>query len=214
MAAKREQVIWPHLCDLCSDLEESYSLTAILSAGLLVFFQMTGDRREAAIKAARRFRIPETAATEDLDFATASPQVKNAIIACSVLSDAEKTAVDLQLAAIGELLTVDFVSDSPATRGRKELARTMYEQARKADATVPLDVAIEQVRAANTQYELLSPEKQKWLDDFRAEAIASQRPDTAADRIVADAHRKSAKKKAGRKGTGARKSAKSSRSAG
>ena len=146
MAAKREQVIWPHLWTLCSELEESYSLTAILSAGLLAFSQMTGDEREPAIKAARRYREPV-----------------------------------------------------PGTKEAED---------------IPLDVAIDRVCIAATQYQLLSPERQKWLDDFRAEAIAAQRLGTPADRIVADAHRKSAKKKAARKGKTSRKSAKSPRSAG
>ena len=84
----------------------------------------------------------------------------------------------------------------------------------KDDDAVPLDVAIARIRTASTQYELLSPENQKWLDDFRVEAIVAQRLDTPADRIVADAHRKSAKKKAAHKGTASRKSAKSPRSAG
>lgn len=88
------------------------------------------------------------------------------------------------------------------------------EHREKADDAVPLDVAIEQIRIANTQYELLSAENQKWLDDFRAEAIASQRPDTPADHIVADAHRKTAKRKASHKGTASHKPAKSPRSAG
>ena len=146
MAAKREQVIWPHLWHLCSGLEETYSLTAILSAGLLAFSQMTGDEREPAIKAARRYRQPVPGGEE-------------------------------------------------------------------AEA-IPLDVAIERVRTAATQYKLLSPEGQKWLDDLRAEAITARRLDTPADRIVADAHRKSAKRKAGRKETASRKPAKSPRSAG
>jgi hypothetical protein len=115
---------------------------------------------------------------------------------------------------------------STFARGFRSVQRIMYDHHLKEQ----LDVVDDKNTAAHasktqksksrrrhtapTQYRLLSPEEQKWLDDLRADAIAAQRPDTPADRIVADAHRKSAKKKAARKGTASHKSAKSSRSAG
>ena len=111
-------------------------------------------------------------------------------------------------------------------RGRGSVMRIMYDHHLKEQLNVLDDqnaVAREskvkkgksgRAPTAATQYRLLSPAEQTWLDALRAEAIASQRPDTAADRRVADAHRKAAKKKAARKGTASRKSAKSPRSAG
>lgn len=115
---------------------------------------------------------------------------------------------------------------SRLARGRRSVMRIMYDHYLKEQLDAVDDQNADareskvkkgkpgRVRNAGTQYRLLSPEEQKWLDALRAEAIAAQQLVRPADRIVADAHRKSAKKKAARKGKTSRKSAKSPRSAG
>ena len=49
MGAKREQVLWKGVWDICARLEKSYSLKAILSAGVLVLSKLTSDEREKAV---------------------------------------------------------------------------------------------------------------------------------------------------------------------
>ena len=55
MAAKREQILWPNLWDLSKDLEDTYSLKGIMSAGLLIFSRLTADQREEMVKAAKNY---------------------------------------------------------------------------------------------------------------------------------------------------------------
>ena len=54
MAAKREQVLWENVWPVAKRLEASFSLTAILSAGLLLFDELSGDEQKVAIAEANQ----------------------------------------------------------------------------------------------------------------------------------------------------------------
>ena len=49
MGAKREQILWDSVWDLSDQLENVYSLKALLSAGILIMSQLNASDRERAI---------------------------------------------------------------------------------------------------------------------------------------------------------------------
>jgi hypothetical protein len=55
MPAKREQMVRENLWDVCADLEDTYSLIALCSAGILLLSEMTAEQRETAIKRAAKY---------------------------------------------------------------------------------------------------------------------------------------------------------------
>jgi len=82
-----------------------------------------------------------------------------------------------------------ILSEAVFQRVMQDIEYIRLGTAMMADDGIPLEVAIERVRAAGTQYKLLSPEKQKWLDELQAEAIAAQRSMLAADQVADAAER-------------------------
>lgn len=56
MAAKREQIIWSNLWQLCEKLERSYTLKSLLSAGVLLISKLSAQKREEAVEEARLYK--------------------------------------------------------------------------------------------------------------------------------------------------------------
>ena len=57
MAPRREQILWENLWIPCRALEtQGHSLVSMISAGFLLFYQLTPEQRYKAIEAARSFR--------------------------------------------------------------------------------------------------------------------------------------------------------------
>ena len=59
MAAKREQIIWSNLWQVCEKLERSYTLKSLLSAGVLLISKMSAQEREEAVESARLYKENE-----------------------------------------------------------------------------------------------------------------------------------------------------------
>lgn len=106
-----------------------------------------------------------------LNITTAYSTITSAITSYPILSDIDKASVDEFLDAMRSILAADLV---PAPN-----LPVVPSPVREAQ-DIPLDVAIARVRTASTQYQLLSPAEQKWLDALRDEAIAAQRSMLAA----------------------------------
>lgn len=53
MSKKREQTLWPQVQPIAERLENSFSMVAMLSAGLVLFDRLTGDEQRDIIAAVR-----------------------------------------------------------------------------------------------------------------------------------------------------------------
>jgi len=55
MSARHEQAIWKNLHGLCAELEDTYGLVAVCSAGVLLLSEMESGDREKLIARARNY---------------------------------------------------------------------------------------------------------------------------------------------------------------
>ncbi len=111
--------------------------------------------------------------TDDtLDIRTAYSRLTDFPALVPALSDIDKALVDEFLDFMEDIFTARDVHH-PAVDDQNTVARESKVKKGKSG----------RARTAGTQYRLLSPEEQKWLDDLRAEAIAAQRSKLAADKV-------------------------------
>ena len=94
MASKREQVLWKTVWPLAKNLERYFSLTSILSAGVVLFSKLTGDEQKEAIGQANA--LPHSGSSQ-------KEALKNAVKVIKDMTEVERQ----QPGTIYRVLTAD-----------------------------------------------------------------------------------------------------------